>query len=263
MKLQDICQSGVPLPIGHLLDDEQLAQQIQVRLKALGLLTGVADGLYGPITEAAWKQFCNAFDFSSEEITPAIAKQLIECKQLPGLGMVEPETVASILNCPLAEVQSHLPAVLTALAEHNILDKPTLVAAIATIGVETGGFRPIKEYGDDEYFTQNYEWRDDLGNVCAGDGCRYHGRGFIQITGRANYRDYGLRLNLPLEEKPDLALDPVVGAKILALYFNDRGVFLAARNHNWRRVRALVNGGYNGIDEFMGFVERAIAALGL
>jgi hypothetical protein len=176
--------------------------------------------------------------------------------------MVEPEVVAKILRCPLADVEAHLPTVLTALAEQQILDKPTLIAAIATIGVETGGFRPIKEYGDEAYFTHHYEWREDLGNIYAGDACEYCGRGFIQITGRANYRGYGLCLNIPLEDKPDLALDPVIGAKILALYFSDRGVFLAARDRNWKRVRALVNGGFNGLDEFMRFVERAIEAIG-
>lgn len=263
MKLQNICESRVALPIEHLLDDSELTQQIQVRLKALGLLAGKADGLHGPITEAAWQQFCRAFEFSPQEITPASAEMLIECRELPGLGMIEPETVASILNCPLADVQANLPAVLTALAEQKILDKPTLIAAIATIGVETGGFKPIKEYGSEAYFTHHYEWRGDLGNVQVGDGCRYCGRGFIQITGRANYRGYGLRLNIPLEDKPDLALDPVIGAKILALYFSDCGVFLAARDRNWKRVRALVNGGFNGLDEFMNFVERAIAAIGL
>lgn len=263
MKLQSICESGVALPIEHLLDDSQLTQQMQVRFKALGLLAGQTDGIYGPMTKAAWQQFCRAFGFAETEIAPAIAKMLIECKQLPGLGMVEPEVVASILNCPLADVQANLPAILTALAEQKILDKPTLVAAIATIGVETGGFRPIKEFGDEAYFTRNYEGRQDLGNLWPGDGCKYCGRGFIQITGRANYKSYGLRLNLPLEDKPDLALDPVVGAKILALYFNECGVFLAARDRRWKRVRALVNGGYNGLDEFMNFVGRAIAAIGL
>jgi hypothetical protein len=263
VKLQNICESGVALSIEHLLDDSQLTQQMQIRLKALGLLGGRTDGVYGPITEAAWRQFCHAFGFSPQEITPAIAEMLIECRELPGLGMVEPETVASILNCPLDEVQNNLPAVLTALAEQKILDKPTLIAAIATIGIETGGFRPIKEYGGEAYFTQHYEWREDLGNIHAGDGCKYCGRGFIQITGRANYRGYGLRLNIPLEDKPDLALDPVIGAKILALYFNDCGVFLAARDRNWKRVRALVNGGFNGLNEFMNFVERAIAEIGL
>ncbi|HBL61003.1 MAG TPA: DUF4231 domain-containing protein, partial [Cyanobacteria bacterium UBA8803] len=169
-----------------------------------------------------------------------------------------PEVVADILKCPLKDAQTYLPGVLSALQEKNILDKPTLIAAIATIGVETGGFRPIHEYGGTQYFTRMYEHRKDLGNNQTGDGARYHGRGFIQITGRANYRDYGKKLNVDLEGNPDSALDAKISARILACYFYDRKVYQAARDSNWRQVRKLVNGGYNGWTEFNNFVQRAL-----
>ena len=181
----------------------------------------------------------------------------------PPPPLATPEVVAEILECPLKETQTYLPGVLEALQEKGILDKPTLIAAIATIGVETGGFCPINEYGGDSYFTEMYEDRDDLGNCKPGDGARYHGRGFIQITGRANYRDYGQKLGLgnALEDNPELALDAKVGAKILACYFYDREIDRAAQEGDWRLVRKLVNGGYNGWDEFENFVQRALQRL--
>jgi predicted chitinase len=108
-----------------------------------------------------------------------------------------------------------------------------------------------------------YEGRQDLGNIQPGDGARYHGRGFIQITGRANYRDYGEKLSLgsALEDNPDLALDPKISAKILACYFYDREIDKAANDGDWRRVRRLVNGGYNGWDKFNDYVQRALQKL--
>jgi len=140
-------------------------------------------------------------------------------------------------------------------------DRLTLVAAIATIGVETGGFRPIHEFGSTEYFLNNYEGRLDLGNVNPGDGALYHGRGFIQLTGRANYREYDKALEVNLEDDPDLALDPDVSARILALYLFDRGVDIAAHAQDWRKVRKLVNGGFNGYDVFESYVNAALVRL--
>jgi putative chitinase len=47
--------------------------------------------------------------------------------------------------------------------------------------------QPISEFGDDAYFTRLYEGRDDLGNTQPGDGAKFHGRGYVQLTGRRNY----------------------------------------------------------------------------
>lgn len=175
--------------------------------------------------------------------------------------LVTPEQVSDILNCSLSDCCTFLPTVLDALFEQNILNLPTVIAAIATIGVETNGFRPIAEYGNYEYFTRNYENRDDLGNTEPGDGARYHGRGFIQITGRANYRSYGDRISVSLEAKPDLALGPLAAAKILALYFVDTGISKLANSGDWQGVRRAVNGGLNGWDVFSDFVEKAKSEL--
>ena len=181
----------------------------------------------------------------------------------PPPPLATPEVVADILQCPLEDTQTYLPGVLAALQEKGILDKPTLVAAIATIGVETGGFCPINEYGGESYFTREYEGREDLGNTEPGDGVRFHGRGFIQATGRAVYREYCQKLGLgsALEDNPELALDPEISAKILACYFADRGVHIAAKNSDWQKVRRLVNGGLNGWDTFINYVNRALSLI--
>jgi predicted chitinase len=101
-----------------------------------------------------------------------------------------------------------------------------------------------------------YEGRKDLGNTRPGDGVRYHGRGFIQLTGRANYRGYGKKLGVPLEQKPALALDPSVAARVLAAYMRDHGIGSLAARGDWQGVRRAVNGGLNGWDRFSACVQK-------
>ena len=171
-----------------------------------------------------------------------------------------PQRVANSLGGFLEDLKNYLPEVIEALYTFGILTRLTLIAAIATIRVETGGFKPITEYGPESYFKQ-YDGRVALGNTKPGDGYKYRGRGFIQITGRYNYTKYGERFGVDLINNPDLALDPTISAKILAAYFVDRGVAQAANAQDWRGVRRLVNGGYNGWDLFIKTVNNLKARL--
>lgn len=60
-----------------------------------------------------------------------------------------------------------------------------------------------------------YEGRDDLGNTVPGDGKRFMGRGYVQITGRRNYVRASSLTGLNLVSEPDLAMRPDVAAKIM------------------------------------------------
>lgn len=166
-------------------------------------------------------------------------------------GIFSVDQVVSVVGSPKANVVRYLPFIYAALKERNIDDKATVIAALATIGVETGSFAPISEYASGDA----YEGRTDLGNTQSGDGRRYKGRGFIQITGRSNYRQYGQLLGVDLEGNPDLALDPQIAARILAAYFVQRKIPEMARSGNWGGVRVAVNGGWNGWQHFANLVE--------
>lgn len=61
-----------------------------------------------------------------------------------------------------------------------------------------------------------------LGNSQPGDGGKYYGRGFIQLTGRANYELYARLSGHPIDQQPDLLLDPTISAEIACLYLQDR-----------------------------------------
>jgi predicted chitinase len=55
---------------------------------------------------------------------------------------------------------------------------------LAQLGAESGSFRYTQELASGS----EYNWRKDLGNTHAGDGERYKGRTYIQVTGLHNYR---------------------------------------------------------------------------
>lgn len=91
---------------------------------------------------------------------------------------------------------------------------------LATAAHETDQtMQPITEYGGRKYF-EKYDTgklAKALGNTpqADGDGYTYRGRGYVQLTGRANYAKAGEALGLDLLHKPDLALQPSVAALIL------------------------------------------------
>lgn len=60
-----------------------------------------------------------------------------------------------------------------------------------------------------------YEGRADLGNTVKGDGRRFAGRGYVQITGRRNYAKASALTGRDLLANPDLALDPDIAGKII------------------------------------------------
>ncbi len=139
-----------------------------------------------------------------------------------------------------------------ALEEFKIYSDLTLIGALATVRVEVGkGFKPIREFSTGIA----YEGRADLGNVRSGDGPRYIGRGYIQLTGRYNYKSFGDKLDINLVDNPDTLLEPMNSARVLALYFKKRKINVACNARMWKYARKLVNGGTNGLEEF----EKVIA----
>jgi predicted chitinase len=59
-----------------------------------------------------------------------------------------------------------------------------------------------------------------LGNNQTGDGYKYRGRGFIQITGKENYEKIGKVIGIDLVNNPDLANQPDIAAKIIPAYLS-------------------------------------------
>lgn len=166
-------------------------------------------------------------------------------------------------------------AVEKALTEQGICTPLTLLGAMATVRVEVGKtFKPVREklnytaadlmrvfpkyfptlaiakqYAGNPVAIANKAYANRLGNgdEKSGDGYRYRGANFLQHTGKANWKEIGMT-----EEN---CLTYEIGAKGLAYYFKSRKVNIACNNKDWVKVRKLVNGGTNGLTEFLQVVS--------
>ena len=113
----------------------------------------------------------------------------------------------------------------------------------------------ITEYGGVRYFDK-YDTgllAERLGNTpeADGDGYKYRGRGHVMITGYGNYKKFSDILGIDLVNSPDLALDPIVSAKILTIG-SLKGTFTTRRlnqyikygleYHEWVNARRVING---------------------
>lgn len=141
-------------------------------------------------------------------------------------------------------------------AFEGTITSPIQVAVIlAQMLHETCGFRYSEELWGPTAAQRRYEGRGDLGNTQPGDGYRYRGRGYFQLTGRANYRLYGGLLGIDLEGNPDLACKPEIAAKIAVLYWRRHGLSQPASTGNMREVTRRINGGYNGLQDRLRYYE--------
>lgn len=122
---------------------------------------------------------------------------------------------------------------------------------------ESAGFRTTEEFASGEA----YEGRRDLGNVKPGDGVRYKGRGLLQLTGRANYREVGELIDVRLEDQPELAAEPVLSLKIACEFWKKKNLNRLCDADDIVAVTRLINGGTNGLDERRTFTARAKTAV--
>lgn len=163
-----------------------------------------------------------------------------------------------------------LTVILKAFAQNPELDDSRHAAyMLATVYHETAKtFKPITEYGNRAYFNR-YEGR--FGNVQPGDGYRYRGRGYVQLTFRDNYRKAGEKLSkltarypggVALEANPELALNPAIAADIMLIgmregWFTGKNLskFINIRDKDYYNARKIINA-LDKADLIAGYAEK-------
>jgi len=121
--------------------------------------------------------------------------------------------------------------------------------------VEIGGSLDFRKYepkfvkDKNGKLTQVNPKAKTLGNKVKGDGARYKGRGYIQLTGRYNYKKAGEALGLPLESKPELIEKPEVAAKVAVWFWQSRVQPKVDDFYDTRAATKPINPGLKGLDD--------------
>lgn len=157
--------------------------------------------------------------------------------------------VASLKDVIPERVRLQIPEVVCKFA----IDTPLRMAHfLSQCAHESGNFRYTREIWGPTRTQLRYETRTDLGNTQPGDGQKFKGRGYIQLTGRVNYQAFRNFIPEDCVENPEIVADkyPLLSA---AWFWKTRNINTRADEGTAptvvRSVTRAINGGYNGLDD--------------
>lgn len=133
----------------------------------------------------------------------------------------------------------------------------------------------LKTFG--KYFNQNtaalfahkpqaianrvYANRNGNGDENSGDGWNYRGRGFLETTGKSNYIEFDNTVPDDIVLHPDLVADKYPLASAF-FYFDENDLWdLASKYQNFTTLTKRINGGTNGLDERLNWLQKIKDAL--
>lgn len=188
-------------------------------------------------------------------------------------------------------LSAHAAALEAARQQSTVNTLERLACFMGQVFVETGGFAVMEEnlnYRDparlDAIFSAvhgiedarglilqgpeaiaNRVYANRLGNgdEASGDGWRYRGSGYKQLTGRANYRAIGGKIGMALEDHPEQAREPSAAARVAFAFWDARGCSPLADFGDVGAITERINGPARlGLDERAAQTERARGIFG-
>ena len=261
-----------------LLKNGSTGEDVKKLQTKLGL---TADGAFGPGTEAKVKEWQAANGLTADGIVgDASWAKMFGGESTPAAAPV----VIPASNFKLANLKGHVPDSVIAqipdtAAKFNITTPLRLAHFLAQCGHESGGFKAVNEnlnYGAKglrgifgKYFPTDalaaqyerqpekianrvYSSRMGNGDEASGEGWKFRGRGYIQLTGKSNYAAFDKTVDDDVVGTPDLVATkyPLMSA---AFFFNNNSLWtICDKGADVATVTAVtkrVNGGTIGLED--------------
>lgn len=113
-----------------------------------------------------------------------------------------------------------------------------------------------KQYERNPEKLANFVYGGRMGNTNPGDGYRFRGRGYIQLTGRETYREVGRIAGLDLETHPELAGKPENAIRIACAFWTWKNINPSCDVSDFTTVTKKINGGTNGLNDRLHWLSK-------
>ena len=169
------------------------------------------------------------------------------------LAYIEANAPKALPAAPFELIETRVRPLARALVATGQVTPTGAVEITAQLDWQTGGFRLFVEPENSPIIENIYENNASLGNTQPGDGKLYRGRGYIFLTGRANYSRMGREIGVDLEAAPELLEQPELAARVAILYLATRTIggqtgLDVANSGDTRGLLRLINGATRGLD---------------
>jgi len=130
---------------------------------------------------------------------------------------------------------------------------------LAQVLHESGAFRYSAEIWGNTPAQVGYDTRVDLGNTPEkdGDGFKFRGRGWIQLTGKTNYQLLGKTFGVDFVSNPDLVAKEPYNSLAAGWFWDKRKLNTFADTDDITSITKKINGGLNGFDDRKKWLDKS------